>query len=49
MSKEDFKRIGIHCGDAGACVILESSELFWKYGLLKYKRTIVFSICIIAR
>ena len=49
MSKEDFKRIGVHQGEAWACVILESSELFWKYWLFKYKLKIAFSICIVAR
>ena len=49
MSKDDFKRIRIHCGDTGACVILESSQLFGKYRLLRNKRAIAFSIYIVAR
>ena len=49
MSKEDSERIGTHCGDAWAWVILESSELSGKYRLLKFKRTIAFSIRIVAR
>ena len=49
ISKAIFRRIGIHPGDAGTCVILESSELFWKYWVLKYMCRTVFLICIIAR
>ena len=49
MFKENFGCVAVHRGDAWACVILESSEFFWKYRLLKYKCTIAFSICIIAR
>ena len=49
MFKENFECVAVHRGDAWACVILESSEFFWKYRLLKYKCTIAFSVCIIAR
>ena len=31
MFKENFECVAVHRGDAWACVILESSEFFWKY------------------
>ena len=49
MSKASFRLIAIHCGDAGACVILKSSNLSWKYWLLEYTWSIAFWISIIAR
>ena len=49
MSKASFRLIAIHCGDAGACVILKSSNISWKYWLLEYTWSIAFWISIIAR